>query len=228
MSQRHHLHALFRAHPWLVVLAATVLAVGLVELVGTLSSSPTHRFLLWNLFLAWVPLPLAAVAYVAHRLGFGLAAIAPFLAGWLLFFPNAPYIVTDLIHFGELNSQIPVELDLATLVAAAVAGMLVGFTSLYVVQRLITDRYGRAAGWILVLVALVLASVGVYIVAHFAGTLGRGRQPGERRRRPAHTGSEPVRLRTNIGRRRHVRGVSPGQLRACAQARRLRQQHTGH
>ena len=144
-------------------MAATALAVGLVELVSTLSSSPTHRFLLWNLFLAWITLPLAAAAYVAHRLGFGLAAIAPFLAGWLLFFPNAPYIVTDLIHFGELNSQIPAELDLATLVAAAVAGMLVGFTSLYVVQRLITDRYGRAAGRIVVLVALVLASVGVYI-----------------------------------------------------------------
>ena len=107
--------------------------------------------------------PLAAAAYMAQRLELGLPTIVPLLAGWLLFFPNAPYIVTDLVHFGELGGSIPAELDLATLIAAAIAGLLVGFASLYVVQRVIWHRYGRLAARASVVATLLLASMGVYL-----------------------------------------------------------------
>jgi uncharacterized membrane protein len=163
MPPIHRSRELARAHPWLAVLGATALAVALVELVGALSGGPVYRFLLWNLFLAWVPLPLAAAAYVAQRRELGLTTIAPLFVGWLLFFPNAPYIVTDLIHFGRLGDRVPAELDLATLVAAAVAGLLVGFASLYVIQRVFWRRYGALAARAVVVGALVLASVGVYL-----------------------------------------------------------------
>lgn len=163
MVQLRNARDLARSHPWVAVLAATALTVGLVELVSITSGAPSHRFLLWNLFLAWIPLPLAAGAYVAQRLGLGLPALVPLLGAWLLFLPNAPYIVTDLIHFGELNGGIPAELDLATLIAAAAAGLLVGFASLYIAQRVIGRRYGPAASRLTVIAALVLASIGVYL-----------------------------------------------------------------
>jgi len=163
MNRLQRIRSLTRLHPWLTVVGVTALAVGLIELVSIVSGAPTHDFLLWNLFLAWIPLPLAAGAYAAQRLGFGLPVLVPLLVGWLLFFPNAPYIVTDLIHFGELNRRIPAELDLAILIVAASAGLLVGFASLYVVQRVIGRRYGLAASRASVAAVLLLSSLGVYL-----------------------------------------------------------------
>ena len=163
MLRHARLREYARAHPWLAVAGASALTMGLVELVSALSGTLAYQHLLWNLFLAWVPLPIAGAAYVAHRRGRGLATIAPFLIGWLLFFPNAPYMVTELIHFGELGSRIPAGLDLATLITAAIAGLLVGFASLYVVQRVIGHLFGPAAAGAAVLLALTLGSVGVYL-----------------------------------------------------------------
>ncbi len=68
-------------------------------------------FLLWNLFLAWVPL---FFALIARRLASTTTEITKSkqiliyttLALWLLFFPNSPYIITDLMHLGEYNNQI--------------------------------------------------------------------------------------------------------------------------
>ena len=154
MTRLQRIRSLARLHPWFAVVGVTVLAIWLIELVSIVSGAPTHRFLLWNLFLAWIPL---------QRLGFGLPVLAPLLIGWLLFFPNAPYIVTDLIHFGGLNRGIPAELDLATLVVAASAGLLVGFASLYVVQRVVGRRYGLATSRASVVAVLVLSSFGVYL-----------------------------------------------------------------
>ena len=152
-----------RARPWLAVGGATALAVGLVEVVSLLSGTLGYQHLLWNLFLAWIPLPIAGAAYVAWRRRAGVPTIAALLLAWLLFFPNAPYLVTELIHFGELGSRVPAELDLATLMTTAIAGLLVGFASLYVVQRVIGHLYGRLASQAVVVLALGLASVGVYI-----------------------------------------------------------------
>src|SRR5439155_7626118 len=54
-----------------------------------------YRFLVWNLVLAWIPLTLALLVYDRYRHGTPLARTAPALALWLLFLPNAPYILTD-------------------------------------------------------------------------------------------------------------------------------------
>lgn len=152
-----------RARPWAAVSAASFITIGLVQLVSIVSGTLDYQHLLWNLFLAWIPLPLAAAAYVAWRRDLGLPLIVSLLGAWLLFFPNAPYLVTELNHFGELGSSVPAELDLATLVMTATAGLAVGFASLYIVQRVVGHLYGLHASRATVVVALVLASVGVYM-----------------------------------------------------------------
>src|SRR5262245_50322448 len=57
-------------------------------------------FLGWNLALAWVPLLVSVVIAARHAPGrtSSRAATVALGAVWLAFFPNAPYLVTDLIH----------------------------------------------------------------------------------------------------------------------------------
>jgi uncharacterized membrane protein len=120
------------------------------------------RFLVWNLILASVPLVFALLVYDRYQRGAGLLRLAPALALWLLFLPNAPYIVTDFVHLSA-NTQASLWLDGIELSAFAWTGMLLGFVSLYLVHAVLRNRLGELAGWATVLCVLALASVGVYL-----------------------------------------------------------------
>lgn len=150
----------------LVVLAGLAVASGLclaLELVrerhyGALD----FRFLLWNLFLAWIPLVLALVVYDRYRRGTPLLPLAPLAVLWLLFLPNAPYITTDFVHLSA-GSLPPLWFDGVELSAFAWTGMLLGFVSLYLVHAVARHRFGGVAGWSGVLTVLALVSAGVYL-----------------------------------------------------------------
>ena len=61
--------------------------------------------LIWNLFLAWLPYLFSLVMVIAHRLRprWWWAQLIPG-ALWLLFLPNAFYIMTDFIHLAQRQS----------------------------------------------------------------------------------------------------------------------------
>ena len=142
------------------LLAASVLCVALVEIRTRETGSDYYRFLVWNLFLAWVPLLLAIAAYARARRRID-AVVWAVLVPWLLFFPNAPYLLTDFIHLEE--GPAPLWYDALMLSAFAWTGLLVGFASLYLVQMIVRRALGASAAWIAVVAALGLASVGVYV-----------------------------------------------------------------
>lgn len=122
-----------------------------------------YRFLLWNLFLAWIPLLVAVVVYDCYRRGSGLAVLAPGMLLWLLFLPNAPYIVTDFVHLRWAPEPAQLWLDGLVLSAFAWTGVLLGFVSLYLMHAIVRHRFGARVGWAAVVVVLALTSVGVYI-----------------------------------------------------------------
>ena len=63
------------------------------------TSNWSHLVLVWNLFLAWVPLGFALAAHrAAAKRTHGRGQLLAFSAAWLLFFPHAPYLFTDLVH----------------------------------------------------------------------------------------------------------------------------------
>lgn len=120
-------------------------------------------FLPWNLFLAWLPLGFA----VASRQLFqqcGRRSWWPWLAaaGWLAFFPNAPYIFTDLEHLRR-SSYNGFWMDLIMILLFAWPGFLVGCVSLRVLHVPVASRLGSVVGWAFAGGACVLAGVGVYI-----------------------------------------------------------------
>ncbi len=120
-------------------------------------------YLGWNLFLAWVPLVFALLAVNDHQEGaphrwrfFGFAA------AWLLFFPNAPYIFTDIIHLkGGFGGHFWVHLTL--ILSCAFTGLVLGFVSLYLMQSLVKTVAGNLASWAFICAVAGLSGFGIYV-----------------------------------------------------------------
>lgn len=145
-----------------VLAAASAFAVSLVLLRFLLSGNVNYANLVWNLLLAWVPLALALLVYDRHRRGAGGLSLALPLALWLLFLPNAPYLVTDFMLLRDIQDM-PVWFDVALLTTFGWTGLMLGFVSVYLVQTVARRLAGRAAGWISAIGALAISGVGIYL-----------------------------------------------------------------
>ncbi|MEO6731436.1 MAG: DUF1361 domain-containing protein [Ferruginibacter sp.] len=123
------------------------------------SASLRYIFLLWNLFLGWIPFQISL--YLSKN------KVAKWknwlcLFGWLLFFPNALYIITDFVHLGA-KTNVPVWYDAVLLFTCAITGLMMAFASLYKVEIFLTKRIGKSIANKLVIIALFLGSFGVYL-----------------------------------------------------------------
>ncbi len=140
--------------------AAAMFPVLLVIARSIYVGQVTSTFLLWNLFLAWLPLLFAALALTAARRSL-LLALAPGLL-WLVFLPNAPYLVTDLMHLAY-DGRVPVLFDAVLLFSFALCGLALGLASLRWMQGLVASRWGRLGGWAFAATALGAAGFGIYL-----------------------------------------------------------------
>jgi uncharacterized membrane protein len=168
LNQFHRFLARYALYP---ISLSTLLAVGLfvsrAYLMVRLDNSPTlsltYGFLVWNLFLAWIPYLSSLWAARIHQRhpGRWWYLVIPG-ALWLIFFPNAPYIVTDFLHLRE-RSPIPLWYDVGMLTVFAWTGLFLAIFSLRTMQTLVRSFLGSLASWLFVLVSLGLGGLGVYI-----------------------------------------------------------------
>lgn len=160
--------ALIRHHRQLAVvgslLFATAVCVTLFFLRAARTSGFTHSGLMWNLFLAWVPMVCALAAYnLAQRASlWRWLALGGCVPMWLVFFPNAPYMVTDITHLRPLDN-VPLWYDLIFIIACAWTSFFLGLISLYLMQGLVRRAWGTLAGWLFTLGVVALCGVGVYL-----------------------------------------------------------------
>src|SRR3954447_4165942 len=145
----------------LAVLSLFVITMMLARVVYT--ETLEHTWIAWNLFLAWVPFLISLVAYARARPGMSGAKVLALGALWLLFFPNAPYIVTDLKHIGSSGVGVPILYDVLLLSAAAWTGLLLGLASLFLMHAVARRVVGAVSAWVLVVGALTLSSFGIYL-----------------------------------------------------------------
>lgn len=141
-------------------------AICIVLVVARVAYSDTgrHLGLIWNLFLAWIPFMLAYSAHAVRWRRVTLYIILPFIAFlWLIFYPNAPYMLTDLQDLARRASGAPLWYDVIIVVWCSWTGMLLGVISLYLMQNIIVRNLGRTAGWIFVFVISALSSFGIYV-----------------------------------------------------------------
>lgn len=120
--------------------------------------SITYLFLIWNLFLAWIPYWISmALEYLPKKW-----MDVPMLLAWLVFLPNAPYIVTDLLHVGY-HPPVPIWYDTMLIFSFAWTGLLLGYLSLLDVQKYLEKNVGRNWSAVLVWSAIILCAFGVYL-----------------------------------------------------------------
>jgi uncharacterized membrane protein len=150
----------------LVVFGALVGLSGLVAGLVAFRVAYSHSFedvpYLWNLFLAWIPFALALLIYDGHRRGARPVQLLGLGLLWLLFLPNAPYIVTDFKYLADMTGKTFLFEGLLIGTAAS-SGLLLGFMSLYLIQAIVRRAAGARYAWLFVFVALGLSSVGVYL-----------------------------------------------------------------
>ncbi|PIQ29152.1 DUF1361 domain-containing protein [bacterium (Candidatus Blackallbacteria) CG17_big_fil_post_rev_8_21_14_2_50_48_46] len=126
------------------------------------TGTPYFSFLVWNLFLALIPLAVSTIFRLGENRFQGLPWLVAGLALWLPFFPNAPYIITDLIHL-RYRMNMPVWFDALLILSFALCGLLAGFLSLWDFEQAIARRWGAWAGVGFSGLTLFLAGVGIYL-----------------------------------------------------------------
>ena len=142
--------------------ALSLFVLGMLAVRMLYTGTGVHGWLAWNLFLAWIPFLLALLLYERTRAGASWRALVPLGLLWLAFFPNAPYLITDLKHLGH-GGQVPVLYDVLLLSAAAWLGLLLGLISLFLVHGVARRLVGVLDAWALVVAVLALSSFGIYL-----------------------------------------------------------------
>ena len=122
----------------------------------------TYLFLVWNLFLAIIPLGISTLLTVyrlrrrSHFISYGLTFI------WLLFLPNAFYIITDLFHLYPRHG-VPQWFDLVLILSFAWNVIMFWSASLFDMHEIIKQRFSWLSAWIFVGGSIFLSSFGIYL-----------------------------------------------------------------
>src|SRR4028118_1764854 len=85
-----------------LLLAMSLVCCAMVAFRIIYTGNFAYQFLIWNLFLAWIPL--AAAYGLQKAFSHQTCQWIPLMilsAVWLLFLPNSPFILTDLIHLKD-------------------------------------------------------------------------------------------------------------------------------
>lgn len=119
-------------------------------------------FLIFNLALAWIPCLLTLLLPKMRKMRFTTISSLGIVLLWLLFFPNAPYIITDLMHI-KMRPPIPLWFDTLLIFSFAWTGLMVGYASLLTVHTFLRHHFSKKLTWFLIFNALTLCGFGIYL-----------------------------------------------------------------
>ncbi len=114
----------------------------------------------WNLFLAFIPWFISVILIMKKRIPTFFLVLLLFI--WLLFFPNAPYILTDLFHLSPRRFP-PIWYDLILLLSYAWTGLMFGFISLINIETVLMEHVNPKIVSSISSVLLFVASFGIYL-----------------------------------------------------------------
>jgi uncharacterized membrane protein len=142
---------------------------------GVVLGERQHLFVFWNLFLAWIPYVISCIMLLINRYKDSkrwTLGLLPIGVLWLLFFPNAPYMLTTYALFSWqglalIYQEAPFELqpwyDFILFSSVTFSGVLAGVSSLQIVHGIIEKHFSKLIGWSAVAVISFLSSWAIYL-----------------------------------------------------------------
>ena len=146
----------FEKYKWLIPMQLFI--GGLIISRVLYTHSTAFLFIPWNLFLAIIPLYLSFRLQKTTNNHTGWLLIG----AWLLFFPNAMYIITDIFHLKD-DRGVPPWYDLLILFSSAISGVIVGFLSLRNVETYLVRQMGNRYISAIVFGFFFLCGYGIYL-----------------------------------------------------------------
>jgi uncharacterized membrane protein len=143
--------------------ASTLVSVGLFIYGAWRNSSLDYDYLVWNLFLAWLPLIFAVrlIALLRHKLWSSWEALGVSTL-WLIFLPNSFYMISDFIHLQEVQ-RVDVLYDAVMFTSFIYTGVVLGFSSLYLIHIQLRRRLSAPAATFWITATLLVCSSAVYV-----------------------------------------------------------------
>lgn len=147
-----------------LALAGSSLASIVLFVAGALRNHSTaFEYLIYNLFLAWIPLGITLwlERMLRHRLW---SSWPPFLLTlfWLGFLPNAFYMISDYIHLQEV-ARVDLLYDVIMFSSFILNAFALGLISLYIVHSELRKRVSPVSSWALMGATILLTSFAIYI-----------------------------------------------------------------
>jgi len=149
-----------------VLLVLTFLNFLILFIRNHLVGDKTFNSMISNLWSGIVPFLIAVtIKYAYPKLNTFFFILLSFL--WLLFYPNSPYMISDLIHPAQEPNDAgnPTLIIYDTLIVFGLAMLSVfyGFVSLKIMYNLFRTKFGTRTARIIILVSLILSCVGFYM-----------------------------------------------------------------
>jgi uncharacterized membrane protein len=127
------------------------------------SQSDRYWFLIWNLFLAWLPLGFAWLLVrqlkVTRWLSWQNIVLSVL---WLGFLPNSFYLVSDYIHLHE-TGEVSLLYDIVMFTSFIFNGLVAGFMSLFLVHRELLRRFDPRKTHAVIVGILLSCSFAIYL-----------------------------------------------------------------
>jgi uncharacterized membrane protein len=152
---------------FIIFAALTCLSTALILGRMFMTHSIRYGFLVWNIILAWVPY-IISIYISRHKKPNGIVFWLG-ISMWLLFFPNAPYMLTDYIHVPNIKFGPDAEISLLAWFDVIVmslfiwTGYLLGLESLKSVHKRLNETLGKVLSWIFIVIVSILSGYAIFI-----------------------------------------------------------------
>lgn len=146
---------------YILLAALSFFSLSLLALRVIATHSPMYLFLVWNLMLAMIPWLMTTWTGFHTKKMSGPARLVGMVL-WILFFPNSPYILTDLFHLHK-PGDMPLWFDLIMILSFATTALVFGLWSLHALETALRNTYKSWQVEIFIVCMLFASGFGVYL-----------------------------------------------------------------
>lgn len=126
-----------------------------------LNESQAYLFLVWNLFLALIPLMISHYLFT-RKLHYSKYKLLVISGIWVLFLPNSPYMITDFAHIIH-SRPASIWLDILLLFSFAFSSLLFGLISINQMFNIFKQRWSLRIANMLLILTCFSCGFGVYL-----------------------------------------------------------------